>query len=392
MDAPRPRSLDAAVVAFAARLRAEGLEPPAGHALVALRALEAVDVADREETRLALRAVFPSRPEELPIFDRAFDRFWAARPPRMPAVNEVPLPPDRRDPPVARTDGARAEPRVLAGLAPLAETLREWAEGEAAEDDDARLDTAALSDIEVVAEKDFSTFTPDELPAIRRLTRRLARRLAGRLGRRRVAGRRGAVDLRRTLRRNLGKGEVIELAYRRRAPRPPRLVVLCDVSGSMDLYSRFLVQFLHALAGAFAGLEVFTFSTRLTRVTPCLRARSFAQSLAALATVTDWSGGTRIGECIDRFVREWGRRHLGRRTVVIILSDGWDTGDPDLLAGALSAIRRRGSRLVWLNPLLGQPDYAPETRGMAAALPLVHAFLPAHNLASLARLERALRI
>ncbi|HEY8370897.1 MAG TPA: VWA domain-containing protein, partial [Thermodesulfobacteriota bacterium] len=320
MDTPRPRSLDAAVVAFAARLRAEGLELPAGHALVALRALEAVDVADREETRLALRAVFPSRPEELPLFDRAFERFWAARPARMPAVNEVPLPPDRPAPPVVRTDAARADPRVLAGLAPLAETLREWAEGEASEDDDARLDTAALSDIEVVAEKDFSTFTADELPAIGRLTRRLARRLAGRLGRRRVAGRRGAVDLRRTLRRNLGKGELIELAYRRRAPRPPRLVALCDVSGSMDLYSRFLVQFLHALAGAFAGLEVFTFSTRLTRVTPHLKGRTFAQSLAALATVTDWSGGTRIGECVDRFVREWGARHLGRRTIVIILS------------------------------------------------------------------------
>jgi hypothetical protein len=160
----------------------------------------------------------------------------------------------------------------------------------------------------------------------------------------------------------------------------------------MDLYSRFLVQFLHALSGTFAGLEVFTFSTRLTRVTPFLKGRRFAESLVALEAVTDWSGGTRIGESVDRFVKEWGRRLLDRRTAVLILSDGWDTGDPDLLAAALSAIRQRGARLLWLNPLLGQPDYAPETRGMAAALPLVHAFLPAHNLASLAGLERALRI
>ncbi len=312
----------------------------------------------------------------------------------MPAVNEAPVPPDPRDQEPARPlDLPRPDPRVLAGAVPVAETLREWADRSMDEqDDDAPLDTALVSNLELIAEKDFSTFSADELPAIRRLTRRLARRLAGRVGRRRVAGRRGSVDLRRTLRGNLGKGELVELAHRTRAPRPPRLVVLCDVSGSMDLYSRFLVQFLHGLQGAFAGMETFTFSTRLTRVTPLLKSRSFGQSLVALAAVTDWSGGTRIGESLDRFVREWGRRLVDRRTVVIVLSDGWDTGDPDLLASALERIRQRGARLLWLNPLLGQPDYTPETRGMAAALPLVHAFLPAHNLASLGALERALRI
>lgn len=390
MDARRPRSLDAAVVAFAARLRAEGLDLPAGQALEGLRALEAVDVGDREEARLALRAVFPSRPEDLPVFDRVFERFWQAEPARMPAVNEVPLPPEPRL--GAETVAPRLEPRALFGQRAAAETLREWADRGDVEEDESPLDTAALSDLEVIAEKDFSTFTADQLPEIRRLTRRLARRLAGRVGRRRVAGRRGPVDLRRTLRRNLGKGEIVELAHRVRAPKPPRLVVLCDVSGSMDLYSRFLVQFLHGLQGAFDGMEAFTFSTRLTRATPFLKTRSFGQSLGALAAVTDWSGGTRIGEALDRFVRDFGRRLLDRRTVVVILSDGWDTGDPDLLAAALEAMRRRGARLVWLNPLLGQPDYTPETRGMAAALPLVHAFLPAHNLASLARLDRALRI
>jgi uncharacterized protein with von Willebrand factor type A (vWA) domain len=158
----------------------------------------------------------------------------------------------------------------------------------------------------------------------------------------------------------------------------------------MDLYSRVLLQFLHGMQGAFPDMETFVFGTRLTRVTPHLKRRAFGRMIEALAAVRDWSGGTRIGESLERFVRDYGPHLLGRRTAVLVLSDGWDTGDPDTLATALAAIRERGARIVWLNPLLGQPDYQPLTRGMAAALPLVHAFLPAHNLASLVALERSL--
>ncbi|HWP35065.1 MAG TPA: VWA domain-containing protein, partial [Thermodesulfobacteriota bacterium] len=196
----------------------------------------------------------------------------------------------------------------------------------------------------------------------------------------------------RSVRRNVSRGELIELAYRERRPKRVRLVALCDVSGSMDLYSRFLVQFLYALQNVFARVETFAFSTRLTRLTDELRGPSFAGALARLSGVRDWSGGTRIGESLATFNREWGERLVDRRTIVLILSDGWDTGDPDLLAQEVLAIRRRAGRLVWLNPLLGDPGYQPLTRGMAAALPLVHAFLPAHNLASLRALERHLRL
>jgi uncharacterized protein with von Willebrand factor type A (vWA) domain len=385
-------SLDAAMGRFARLLRAHGLPAGASDCVEALEALAAVDLGDPEEVRLALRTVFPSRQEELPIFDRCFVSFWQLRGQRLPGINEFELPPEpgkkgRPGPPAAAelADRLRAvgTPRVLA--------VDEWV-SDAAADEDPPLEAAAVSDLEALGEKDFSGFTPDELETARRLARRLARRMAGRLARRRrPSARGGQIDLRRSLRGNVSRGELIRLAFRARRPRPARLVVLCDVSGSMDLYSRALVQFLHALQDAFSGMETFTFSTRLTRVTHMLKGRAFAAALEALAAVRDWSGGTRIGESLARFNALWGARLVDRRTVVVILSDGWDTGDPEVLAREVDGIRRRARRLVWLNPLLGQPDYQPLTRGMAAALPLVHAFLPAHNLASLAALERVLR-
>ena len=203
--------------------------------------------------------------------------------------------------------------------------------------------------------------------------------------------RRGRVDLRRTLRANLSRGDFIELKYRRRKLRKARLVLLCDVSGSMDLYSRFLLQFLFALQRAFERVETFTFSVRLTRVTEHLRARSYRDVLRKLAEVRDWSGGTRIGDSLAEFNRQWGSL-VDRRTIVILLSDGWDTGDPELLASELLRIKRRAGRVIWLNPLLGNPSYEPLTRGMAAALPLVDDFAAAHNLAALRNLAGKLTL
>ena len=194
--------------------------------------------------------------------------------------------------------------------------------------------------------------------------------------------RRGRIDLRRTLRANLTKADLIELRYRERKRRKVRLVLLCDVSGSMDLYSRFLLQFLFALQSVFGQVETFTFSTRLTRVTEYLRSRSYRQVLRRLGDVRDWSGGTRIGESLAQFNREWPSL-VDRRTIVIVLSDGWDTGDPEVLATEMLRIKRRAGRVIWLNPLLGNPSYEPLTRGMAAALPLVDHFEAAHNLAAL---------
>jgi len=225
-----------------------------------------------------------------------------------------------------------------------------------------------------------------------RLTILIARRLARRISRRRrPVRRRGRVDLRRTLRANLMRADLIELRFRARKRKKTKLVLLCDVSGSMDLYSRFLVQFLFAVQRVFRRVETFTFSTRLTRISEHLKSRSYRQVLRRLAEVRDWSGGTRIGDSLAEFNREWGRI-VDKRTIVIVLSDGWDTGDPDVLAAELLRIKRRAGRVIWLNPLLGNPSYEPLTRGMAAALPLVDHFASAHNLASLRELANKLTV
>jgi hypothetical protein len=284
--------------------------------------------------------------------------------------------------PGLESQGARRDRLALEG----------WGEEGQEEETGEPLGVPAASELEAVASRDFSTFSADQLDELLRVTVQIARRLARRVSRRRrPVRRRGRVDLRRTLRANLTKGEIIELRYRQRKRKKVRLVLLCDVSGSMDLYSRFLLQFLFALQHVFARVETFTFSVRLTHVTDVLRARSYREVLRRLQEVRDWSGGTKIGESLAEFNRYW--PHLvDRRTIVIVLSDGWDTGDPEVLATELLRIKRRAGRVIWLNPLLGNPSYEPLTRGMAAALPLVDHFAAAHNLAALRDLADRLHL
>jgi uncharacterized protein with von Willebrand factor type A (vWA) domain len=380
---PGRRDLASAMVRFGAALRAQGLPVTVIQVLDAVRALDHIDLRDRDELRLALRALLVGRPEDLPGFDRCFEAFWRVQLEPEPGLpNVVMAPPTGEAPPEAslKSEGRR-ESLAL-------ETWGDEGEAEAGEP----LGVPGLSDREAIVTQDFATFSPDQLDEIYRLTVQIARRLARRLSRRRrPMARRGRIDLRRTLRANLSRGELINLRYRRRKPRKLRLVLLCDVSGSMDLYSRFLLQFLFAIQNVFGRVETFTFSTRLTRVTEHLRGRSYRQVLRRLTEVRDWSGGTRIGESIAQFNRGW--PHLvDRQTIVIILSDGWDTGEPEALAAELLRIKRRAGRLIWLNPLLGNPSYEPLTRGMAAALPLVDDFAPAHNLAALRDLPHRLAL
>jgi len=379
-----PRSLTHAVVAFVALLRRNTLPITPLQTLDAVRALEHLDVGDRDELARGLKSVFVTRPEEAAIFDRCFETFWRMRT-DADAVAEALAGPGAREHgegPGLESQGARRERLALEG----------W--GEAGEEDESGepLGVPAASELEAIASRDFSTFSAEQLDELLRITVQIARRLARRMSRRRrPVRRRGRVDLRRTLRANLTKGEIIELRYRQRKRRKVRLVLLCDVSGSMDLYSRFLLQFLFALQHVFARVETFTFSVRLTHVTDVLRARSYREVLRRLQEVRDWSGGTKIGESLVEFNRYWS--HLvDRRTIVIVLSDGWDTGDPEVLATELLRIKRRAGRVIWLNPLLGNPSYEPLTRGMAAALPLVDHFAAAHNLAALRDLADRLHL
>jgi uncharacterized protein with von Willebrand factor type A (vWA) domain len=253
----------------------------------------------------------------------------------------------------------------------------------------------APSTTESRGNKNFASFGSEELEEVTRLARRLARRLQARPSRRWRASRQGGVrlDLRRTVRLSLKTGgDLVDLAHRERKLRRTKIVALCDVSGSMDLYSRFLLQFLYALQHAFARVETFAFSTRLVRITDALARDSYRAALDELAsTESGWSGGTKIGASIAQFVVRYPRL-VDRRTVVVLLSDGWDTGEPEVLSDAMSAIHRRAGRVVWLNPLLGSPTYQPLTRGMQAALPHVDVFAPAHNLSSLEALARHLAL
>lgn len=369
-----PRDLGAAVVRFGTMLRQQGLPITLIQATDAVRALDHLDVTDRPELFLGLRAIFVSRLEDFPTFDRCFDWFW-----RLQGDDEQELPGLLSlSPPAPREDGGAADGAARQESA----SLETWGD-EPGDDGDEPLGVPGVSDREAVMAQDFSTFSTDQLDEVFRLTVLIAKRLARRISRRRRPVRRkGRVDLRRTLRANLTKGEILELRFRARRRRKVRLVLLCDVSGSMDLYSRFLLQFLFALQSVFGRVETFAFSTRLTRITEHLRARSYRQVLRRLTEVRDWSGGTRIGDSLAQFNREWPML-VDRRTIVIVLSDGWDTGDPEVLSGELLRIKRRAARVIWLNPLLGNPSYEPLTRGMVAALPLVDRFAAAHNLASL---------
>jgi len=381
-----PRDLMTATLAFGQTLRAAGLPLTVSELMDAVRALEVIDLGDREEVYLGLRACLVARIEEVPAFDRCFEAFWKYHAEHGQSLDGLVSP--APTPPVA-------EPEHAGGGTPGAEkqasvALESWEEE--SEDTGEPLEVPGQSDREVLIDQDFSTFPAEDLDEVARLTILIAKRLARRVSRRRRPTRRGGiVDLRRSMRANLMKAEIIELRRRERRRRKVKLVLLCDVSGSMDLYSRFLLQFLYALQNAFGRVETFTFATRLTRVTEQLKGPSYKLALRRLTDVRDFSGGTRIGESLQEFNRTWG--HLvNRHTIVIVLSDGWDTGEPEVLSAEMLSLRRKAGRVMWLNPLLGNPSYEPLTRGMAAALPLVDHFAAAHNLASLRDLASHLRL
>jgi hypothetical protein len=382
---PVPRDLMTATLAFGQMLREHGLGITVSELMDAVRALTVIDLMDRSEVYLALHAVLVSRTEETPVFDRCFEAFWKFHADEGQGLRGL----------VDASQGAKPadpadEPPGTVGKRSASVALEGWEED--GSDDGEPLEVPGVSEREVLMEQDFSTFPAEHLDEVARLTIQIARRLARRLSRRRrPIRRRGVVDLRRSIRANLMKGEILELRWRERRRRKVRLVLICDVSGSMDLYSRFLLQFLYALQNVFGRVETFTFATRLTRITEQLKGPSYRLALQRLTQVKDWSGGTRIGDSLREFNRQWGHL-LDRRTIVLLLSDGWDTGEPEDLAAEMLALKRRAGRMIWLNPLLGNPSYEPLTRGMAAALPLVDHFAAAHNLASLRDLASHLTV
>jgi len=374
----RGGSLAANLIRFGRVLKNADIDVTSGRLIDAARGLALLDVTRRDDFRIALRANLVSRVEDYPLFDLLFDLFWRserASAGTMPRTRYSDAPPSR--PRRGGRDGTK--------LAPVQTRVAYEPEGDNP--------SATYSNADLLTAKDFSQYSGDEVKRARRVIRQLAPKLASQLSRRtRVAPSGGPVDLRQSLRRSVKHGgEVLDLYRQRRRVSSLRLVVLCDVSGSMDLYSRFLVQFLYAMQAEVRHVSTFVFSTRLNEVTHLLKTKTFAEALARIREEVDsWSGGTSIGASLYAFDRRYGKTRLSGRTVVIIVSDGWDRGDTTLIAKAMSSMRRRAYKIVWLNPLLGGRDYQPLAKGMAAALPYVDYFLPAHNLESLVRLARTL--
>jgi uncharacterized protein len=360
----------AEVVALARAMRAGGARVGTGEVEAGARALGVVR-ADRTDAYLALRAIMCSRREDLAIFDAAFTDAFA---------------------------GADAGPVISPfEMAPFAELALPRVADPGAEPSPGSVPSevrpAAWSEIELLLDKDFSEYTDEERALARAVVARLAQHGPTRRSRRQRAARLRGVrpDLQRTLRASLRfGGEPLERRWREPSAKPRRLVLVCDVSGSMAPYARVLLQYLHAAVATHRRVEVFAFGTRLTRLTRELGVRDPDLALQrASDAVADWSGGTRIGHAIGVLNREHGRR-LGRGSVVVILSDGWDRGDPEILADEMARLRRSAHRLVWLNPLKAAEGYEPLARGMAAALPHTDHFLAGNSLNSLAELAMIL--
>jgi len=362
------------VLHFVRLLRDLGLQVDPHRARLFAQALAQVGVAERSDFYFAARSCLIYRQQDLADFDRAFEAFWRSRF-RGGIPLTLPARPRRR-----AAESGSAESKVpSAGI-----------ESEPAQS----LGPLAYSAAEALRRKDFSELTAEELDQVKRLMRKTAWRLGLHPGRRQRAGKGRLPDYRRTLRSSLRYGgEPLVWALRQPRPKYRPLVVLADVSGSMEPYSRMLLQFLYGLAnGLDQPPEIFVFSTRLSRITRALQSQDAEQALRGVVQeVLDWSGGTRIGEALRQFNLHWARRVLFRGTVVAIISDGLDRGQTELLRSEVARLQRSCWRLMWLNPLLGSLDYEPLAQGMRAALPFVDDFLPVNNLARLEELALQLR-
>ncbi|MEJ7819383.1 MAG: VWA domain-containing protein [Rubrobacteraceae bacterium] len=367
-SATAPPMLDAAV-AFGRVLRGAGLRVGTDRIVEFSRALEELDAGRRNDVYWSGRVTLLSRPEDLQIYDRAFKVFWERgggdNRPGLRRRSSSPVPED--------------------SVAPPKKTVEQNDRGE---------DAVALrySPVEILRSKDFALYSSEEFAELQRLLSDLHLSGALRRSRRLESAPRGRHDPRRTLRGAMRTGgEAVRHRFRKARVQPRRVVLLCDVSGSMGPYSRALLRFLHAGVISGARLEAFSMGTRLTRITKELGTRDPDQALRQTAgAVPDLSGGTRLGDVIKDFVDRWGQRGMARGAVVVVLSDGWDRGDVSVLAEQMERISRLAYKVIWVNPLKAAPGYQPLAGGMAAALPHVDVFLSGHNFESLEALAQAI--
>ena len=378
MRQDRAEDLASSIVAFARFLSAHGISRDLGRTMTALEAARVINIAHRQTFAAALQAALCATAEEWTLFPQLFDEFWRESQTRSTAASEREKP----------SSGKPAEGQTGQGA-----VFRDQCTSKAAEPGGHAKAVYGASAQHRLKKLDFSEVSFDDQGAIEDLSLRLLRRMSLRLSRRlAVNNLADRIDLRRSIRQNIGHGgEPLEVVYRGRRQTKNRLVIILDISGSMNFYSLFFVRFAYALQARLRRVHTFLFSTDLVEISDLLRTRRLTEALQGLSQrAAGWSGGTKIGESLRQFNRLFGKTVLSRHTVFIVLSDGWDTGEPELLAAQMAALKRSVQKILWLNPLIGLKDYQPITRGMAAALPYIDVFAPAHNLESLLALERHL--
>jgi uncharacterized protein len=367
----------APIVEFCQFARTQGLSAGVQQTLAAIEASKSLASGNRQEFAFALRTALTSSKEEWELFNQIFDLFWAG------SQRTAESSPRETNQEKVTARSQKASSRTLSS---------ESVNDESSADGEGKAVSGASAQRRL-QKMDFSTVGHEDLVSLEEISLRLFRKMSLRLSRRfQVRNLSDRVDLRRTIRRSIPRGgEPIDLAFRERKPRKHRLMLFLDISGSMNSYSLFLVRFAFALQKYFKRVETFLFSTEVVEITDLLRTRNFTEALRKLSQrAAGWAGGTKIGESLEAFNAQHARKLLSRNTVFIILSDGWDTGEPEILAQQLRRISQHVQKLIWLNPLLGLKEYEPITRGMTAALPYIDVFAPAHNLESLLALEKFL--
>jgi uncharacterized protein len=373
------------LMAFARALKQLGVKVSLSQVIDASRSADLVDIAEKSDFRAVLRSNLILQKEDFPTFDMLFDSFW-----REQSYERVPMetmeiqgtPTDSHSQEGGDEEGGLEEAAVESipkENVPL-ENLDEFS-------------VPTYSPQELMNRKDFSEMGVEESRAIARAILLIATKIATQISRRKKIGRKGStVDPRWTMRRSMKYGgEIIDLVRRKKRIKKTRVVLLCDVSGSMDCYSRFLIQFMYGLQNELWGVETFVFSTSLSRITHLIRTKDIANALEKISgSILGWSGGTNIGRSLHTFNRNFAPSIVTHRTVVVIISDGWDRGDVSLLEREMQDIKRRCRKIIWLNPLLASENYEPLCKGMQAALPYLDLFLSVHNVNSLVTLGRTL--
>jgi hypothetical protein len=371
----RHTELSANVVAFCRYLRKHQFSVGIGEAQAVLQALQTIDWANRAHFQAVLKAVLVKNLRQQSQFDELFVAYWQELDQALDAKIKT-----------------QATEKPTPGKNQITlQALKKWLNGNK---NDENLDLATYSPAESWGEKDFALFHETEVEEFKKWVQLFAQVLTQRSHRRWQKSRRQAkLNVRQIIRESLRKGgEITQLYFQQKRVRPPKLLILCDVSKSMDLYSRFFLQFMYAFQNYYRRIDTFVFSTHLQRISEELQRQSIAQVLTEIREkVSQWSSGTKIGESLEQYWQNYGKRHLDKQTTLIIVSDGWDTGEPELIGDNLRKIHQKAAQIIWLNPLLGNPTYQPATQGIQAALPYLDVFAPMHNVESLIALIKQLR-